>query len=109
MKINEENTFIENYEGNIIESLYENKIIFDDHSRFVVSCWGRYSYFIYEKIEISEIEIVHDVFSLLEFSLSRFRSNIIGHNTYTGGSRNFTSKPIPLHVPVHKSDFFFVI
>ena len=42
-----------------------------------------------------------------KYFLSRVGSNFIGHNTYTGRRRNFCSKPIPKHEPVHKSELKF--
>ena len=40
---------------------------------------------------------------------SRVRSKSMGYSTYTGSIRNFSSNPIPMHLPVHKYYFRFFI
>ena len=42
MEINEQNSFIEGYEGNLFDSLYKENIIHDNHIKLKVSYWGEF-------------------------------------------------------------------
>ena len=53
---------IKDEEGNTFEFSYTDNSIYDDHSWFVVSWWGRYSYFNNENFQISDIEIMNALF-----------------------------------------------
>ena len=39
---------------------------------------------------------------------SKVRSKSIGHKTYIGRRSNFSSKPTPIHGPVHKYDLNYL-
>ena len=57
---------------------------------------------------MSYAELLNPAYSSSGSFGSRVRSKYIGHNTYTGRRSNFHSKPTPIPVPVHKSDFNYV-
>ena len=63
MKINQENSIIEDDKGNIIDFSYTDNSIYDHYIWFMVSCWGKYSYFSDEQIQISDIENMYAVIS----------------------------------------------
>ena len=45
MKINQENSIIEDDKGNIIDFSYTDNSIYDDYGQFMVPWWGKDSYF----------------------------------------------------------------
>ena len=53
---------IEDDEGNTNEFSYTDHGIYDDHSRCMVSWWGRASYLNSEQIQMSDIEIMNSAF-----------------------------------------------
>ena len=70
----------------------------------MVFWWGIDSYFNIEQIQIRDIENKISAYGSSGSFVSIVRSKYIVHNTYTGRSSNFRSKPTPIHAPVQKSD-----
>ena len=84
-----------------------HKVIYAGHNIFMVSFWGRYSYFNNKKIKTRDVVLMNSEYrSSVSFG-SRVGSKSIEHNTYIGRRSNFCSKPIPIRGPVNKSEFKF--
>ena len=63
--------------------------IYNDPNIFVVSWWGKDSYFNNEQIQIGDIEIMTAAYGSSGSFGSKVRFNSIGHNTFTGRRSNF--------------------
>ena len=81
------------------------KSIYNYLNRFMVSWWGTDSYFNNGQIQIGDIELMTALYgSSGSFgSIVRFKS--IVNSIFTVIRSTFCSKKIPIHGPVHKSDF----
>ena len=70
----------------------------------MVSWWGTDSYFINEKNQIGDIEMMTSAYSSSGSFGSKVGYKSIGNNTYTTRRMNLRSKQTPIHGPVNKSD-----
>ena len=65
-------------------TLIFRKSIYNDHNRFMVSWWKRYSYFNNEQIQTGDVALMN-----YEYGFgSLVRAKYIGHNTNTGRISN---------------------
>ena len=71
---------------------------------FMVSWWGRYSYLIYEPIQIRDFVPVNAAYVSSGSFLSRVRPKYILYYTYKVRRSHLHLKPTPIHGPVNQSE-----
>ena len=79
-------------EGNCFELSYLGKSIYNDHTRFMVSWWIRYSYLKKEQIQTRDFLLLNAAYGSSGSFGPRVWSKSNIHNTYTGRISNIRSK-----------------